>query len=43
MWLVLTNFTLVTGGSTGVSTVLAAIPFLGLAVGALVGQRTLSR
>jgi drug/metabolite transporter (DMT)-like permease len=35
MWLVLTNFTLVTGGSATLSTVLAAIPFVGLLVGAL--------
>ncbi|AQA04631.1 amino acid transporter [Mycobacterium sp. MS1601] len=35
LWLVLSNFTLVTGGSVGLSAVLAAIPFLGLVVGAL--------
>ncbi len=35
LWLVLSNFTLVTGGSVGLSTVLAAIPFLGLVIGAL--------
>ena len=35
LWLVLTNFTLVTGGSAALSTVLAAIPFAGLLVGAL--------
>jgi amino acid transporter len=35
MWLVLTNFTLVTGGGATVSTVLAAIPFVGLVFGAL--------
>lgn len=35
MWLVLTNFTLVTGGSATLSTVLAAIPFVGLVVGAV--------
>jgi amino acid transporter len=35
MWLVLTNFTLVTGGSATLSTVLAAIPFAGLVAGAL--------
>ncbi len=29
LWLVLTNFTLVTGGSAALSTVLAAIPFAG--------------
>ncbi|MBO0679950.1 APC family permease [Mycolicibacterium sp. S2-37] len=33
MWLVLSNFTLVTGGSATLSTVLAAIPFVGLGVG----------
>lgn len=32
--LVLTNFTLVTGGSATVSTILAAVPFVGLLVGA---------
>ena len=36
LWLVLTNFTLVTGGSAALSTVLAAIPFVGLLVGASV-------
>ncbi|MCV7065271.1 APC family permease [Mycolicibacterium farcinogenes] len=35
LWLVLTNFTLVTGGSTTLSAILAAIPFAGLLVGAL--------
>ena len=35
LWLVLSNFTLVTGGSVGLSAVLAAIPFLGLVIGAL--------
>jgi amino acid transporter len=40
-WLVLTNFTLVTGGSASLSTVLAIIPFLGFAVGAIAGQRKL--
>jgi drug/metabolite transporter (DMT)-like permease len=35
LWLVLSNFTLVTGGSTTLSTVLAAIPFVGLIVGFL--------
>ncbi|MGB3485346.1 MAG: APC family permease [Mycobacterium sp.] len=35
LWLVLSNFTLVTGGSLGLSVVLAAIPFVGLVVGAL--------
>ncbi|UXA20653.1 APC family permease [Mycobacterium sp. SMC-4] len=33
LWLVLSNFTLVTGGSTTLSTVLAAIPFVGLIIG----------
>ncbi|MHA3024068.1 APC family permease [Mycobacterium sp. BMJ-28] len=33
LWLVLSNFTLVTGGSATLSTVLAAIPFLGLVAG----------
>ncbi|MBO9521091.1 MAG: APC family permease [Nocardioidaceae bacterium] len=41
-WLVLSNFTLVTGGSAALSTVLAVIPFLGLAAGwALRGPRRL--
>jgi amino acid transporter len=35
LWLVLSNFTLVTGGSATLSTVLAAIPFVGLIVGFL--------
>ncbi|MCK0176074.1 APC family permease [Mycolicibacterium sp. F2034L] len=35
MWLVLSNFTLVTGGSATLSTILAAIPFAGLVIGAL--------
>ncbi|MFS0901216.1 APC family permease [Mycolicibacterium litorale] len=39
LWLVLSNFTLVTGGSATVSTVLAAIPFAGLLLGSLVGGR----
>jgi hypothetical protein len=33
MWLVLSNFTLVTGGSTTVSAVLAAVPFAALVHG----------
>jgi amino acid transporter len=33
LWLVLSNFTLVTGGSATLSTILAAIPFVGLVVG----------
>lgn len=36
LWLVLSNFTLVTGGSATWSTVLAAIPFVGLIAGFLV-------
>lgn len=40
LWLVLSNFTLVTGGSATVSTVLAAIPFAGLLVGSLAGGRS---
>jgi amino acid transporter len=39
LWLVLTNFTLVTGGSTTLSTVLAAIPFAGLLIGAVLAPR----
>lgn len=35
LWLVLSNFTLVTGGSVMLSTVLAAIPFAGLVIGFL--------
>lgn len=35
LWLVLSNFTLVTGGSVALSTVLAAIPFVGLIIGLL--------
>ena len=35
LWLVLSNFTSVTGGSTTLSTVLAAIPFIGLIAGFL--------
>ena len=38
LWLVLSNFTLVTGGSATLSAALAAVPFLGLLVGCLVGQ-----
>ncbi|OMB94295.1 amino acid transporter [Mycobacterium sp. NS-7484] len=38
LWLVLTNFTLVTGGSVTLSAVLAAIPFAGLLVGALASR-----
>ncbi|MEE6165160.1 MULTISPECIES: APC family permease [Mycobacteriaceae] len=39
LWLVLTNFTLVTGGSATLSAILAAIPFVGL-VGGAVLRRT---
>lgn len=35
LWLVLSNFTLVTGGSATLSTILAAVPFVGLTIGAL--------
>jgi amino acid transporter len=35
LWLVLTNFTLVTGGSATLSAILAAVPFAGLLLGAL--------
>ncbi len=39
LWLVLTNSTLVTGGSVAVSTVLALIPVAGLLLGLAVGGR----
>ncbi len=39
MWLVLSNFTLVTSGSVTVSTVLAIVPFAGMVLGILIGQR----
>lgn len=39
MWLVLSNFTLVTSGSVTISTVLAIIPFAGMALGIAIGQR----
>ncbi|MET4430336.1 APC family permease [Mycolicibacterium sp. 624] len=39
LWLVLSNFTLVTGGSVALSTALAAVPFVGLLIGVLVGGR----
>lgn len=42
LWLVLSNFTLVTGGSARVSTVLAAIPFAGLLIGALAWRGRIS-
>jgi amino acid transporter len=38
MWLVLSNFTLVTGGSVTLSAILAVVPFVGLIIGCLVGQ-----
>ena len=38
LWLVLSNFTLVTGGSAAVSTVLALVPVAGLLAGAARGQ-----
>ncbi|HEX2213123.1 MAG TPA: APC family permease [Mycobacterium sp.] len=40
LWLVLSNFTLVTGGSATLSTILAAIPFVGLVVGFLAWKPT---
>jgi amino acid transporter len=36
LWLVLSNFTLVTGGSITLSTILAAVPFAGLIIGSAV-------
>jgi uncharacterized membrane protein YciS (DUF1049 family) len=42
MWLVLSNFTLVTGGSFALSTMLAVVPFLGLLIGFLIGQPKVS-
>lgn len=39
LWLVLTNFTLVTGGSVFVSTILAIIPAVAFALGILLGRR----
>ncbi|WP_037065792.1 APC family permease [Pseudonocardia acaciae] len=38
LWLVLSNFTLVTGGSTALSIALAAIPFAGLLIGTAARQ-----
>jgi amino acid transporter len=38
LWLVLTNFTLVTGGSATVSAVLAMVPLVGLLLGVIRGQ-----
>ncbi|WP_432544649.1 APC family permease [Kineococcus sp. SYSU DK002] len=40
LWLVLSNFTLVTGGSVATSTVLALVPPAAFAVGALAGGRS---
>ncbi|MGK2867663.1 MAG: amino acid transporter, partial [Mycobacterium sp.] len=40
LWLVLSNFTLVTGGSATLSTILAAVPFVGLTIGALLWKPT---
>ncbi|GAA2600255.1 APC family permease [Actinomadura fulvescens] len=39
LWLVVSNFTLVTGGSTGVSIILGLIPAAALVAGIIVGQR----
>ena len=39
LWLVLSNFTLVTGGSASVSTILAIIPAVAMAIGILLGKR----
>lgn len=39
MWLVLSNFTLVTGGSLGVSIMLALVPAIAFVVGILLGRR----
>jgi amino acid transporter len=38
LWLVLSNFTLVTGGSATLSAMLAVVPFIGLLVGWFIGQ-----
>jgi hypothetical protein len=43
LWLVLANFTLVTGGSAAVSTVLALVPVVGLIAGVLRGQEVRGR
>ncbi|MGW0161423.1 APC family permease [Mycobacterium sp. NPDC003323] len=43
LWLVLSNFTLVTGGSVTVSTILAAVPFVGLVLGALLWRPSAAR
>ncbi len=39
LWLVLTNFTLVTGASVAVRTVLALVPVAGLVLGVAFGER----
>lgn len=39
MWLVLSNFTLVTGGTVLLSTILAVIPFVAMVLGAVRGQK----
>ncbi len=39
MWLVVSNFTLVTGSSVAVSVILGLIPLAALIVGAIIGQR----
>jgi amino acid transporter len=43
LWLVLTNFTLVTGGSAALSTVLALVPVAGLLIGVARGQQVRGR
>lgn len=43
LWIVLSNFTLVTGGSVALSTFLAANPFIGFALGYLAGPRLAAR
>lgn len=42
LWLVLSNFTLVTGGSVALSAGLAAVPFAALVIGMLAGRRGVS-
>lgn len=42
LWLVVSNFTLITGGSLGVSIVLAVTPVMAFAVGFVRGQRSLT-
>jgi amino acid transporter len=39
LWLVLSNFTLVTGGSVAVSTILALVPVAAMALGIVLGKR----